>query len=82
MSVGKKERKNVLYRNKEEQRTRDKRMKKETGRWDHGGQVVSVLALYSDDRVRIPLKPTVFSVDFFCLKRTQINKKETGNGHF
>ena len=30
-------------------------------------------------RVRIPLKPTIFSVKL-CLKRTKINKKEAGEG--
>ena len=44
-----------------------------------GGQVVSVLALRRFC-VRIPLKPTVFSV-ILCLKRTKINKKkEAGIG--
>ena len=32
-------------------------------------------------RVRIPLKPTVFSV-ILCLKRTKINKKRPGLAHF
>ena len=32
-------------------------------------------------RVRIPLKPKVFSI-ILCLKRTKINKKRPGLAHF
>ena len=38
------------------------------------GLEISVLAFYSEIRVRIPLKSTVFPVKY-CLKRMKINKK-------
>ena len=46
-----------------------------------GGQVVCVLAFYSDDLVRIPLTPSVFSVKFL-FERMKINKKRPGYVHF
>ena len=46
-----------------------------------GGQVVSVLAFYSNDPSLNPAEVYNFSVN--CLsKRTKINKKETGVGQF
>ena len=39
-----------------------------------GGQVVSVLAFYSDDLSSDPLKPTVFSVTFMIEKRENKQK--------
>ena len=44
-----------------------------------GGQVVSVLALYSDDPSSNPAEVYSFSV-ILCLKRTKINKNEAGVG--
>ena len=46
-----------------------------------GGQVVSMLALYSDDLSSNPAEVLDFSVEL-CLKRTKINKKEAGVGPF
>ena len=46
-----------------------------------GGQVVSVLALYSDDPSSYPAEVYNFSVKLL-LKRTKINKKEAGVGPF
>ena len=45
------------------------------------GLEISVLAFYSEIRVRISLKSTVFPVKS-CLKRMKINKKEAGDGPF
>ena len=44
-----------------------------------GGQVVSVLAFYSDDTSSNPAEVYSFSV-ILCLKRTKINKNEAGVG--
>ena len=44
-----------------------------------GGQVVSVLAFYSDDLSSNPAEACSFS-GIFCLKRMNINKKEAGDG--
>ena len=44
-----------------------------------GGQVVSVLAFYSDDTSSNPAEVYSFSV-ILCLKRTKKNKKEAGFG--
>ena len=46
-----------------------------------GGQVVSVLAFYSDDPSSNPAEVYNFSVKLL-LKRTKINKKEAGVGPF
>ena len=46
-----------------------------------GGQVVSVLAFYSDDPSLNPAEVYNFSVKLL-LKRTKINKKEAGVGPF
>ena len=46
-----------------------------------GGQVVSVLAFYSDDLSSNPAEVYNFSVKLL-LKRTKINKKEAGVGPF
>ena len=46
-----------------------------------GGQVVSVLAFYSDDPSSNPAEVYNFSVKLL-LKRTKINKKEAGLAHF
>ena len=46
-----------------------------------GGQVVSVLAFYSDDPSSNPAEIYNFSVKLL-LKRTKINKKEAGVGPF
>ena len=46
-----------------------------------GGQVVSMLALYSEDLSSNPAEVLDFSVEL-CLKRTKINKKEAGVGPF
>ena len=46
------------------------------------GLEISVLAFYSEIRVRISLKSTVFPVKY-CLKRMKINKKRRpGMAHF
>ena len=45
------------------------------------GQVVSVLTSYSDDLSSNPDEVLNFSVEL-CLKRTEINKKESGVGQF
>ena len=46
-----------------------------------GGQVVSVLTLYSDDPSSNPAEVYIFSVKL-SLKRTKINKKRPGLVHF
>ena len=46
-----------------------------------GGQVVSVLAFYSDDLSSNPAEVCSFSVKLLW-KRTKINKKEDGVGPF
>ena len=46
-----------------------------------GGQVVSVLAFYSDDPSSNPAEVYNFSVKLL-LKRTKINKKRPGLAHF
>ena len=46
-----------------------------------GGQVVSVLAFYSDDPSSNPAEVYIFSVKLL-LKRMKINKKEAGVGPF
>ena len=46
-----------------------------------GGQVVSMLAFYSDDPSSNPAEVYNFSVKLL-LKRMKINKKEAGVGHF
>ena len=46
-----------------------------------GGQVVSVLAFYSDNPSSNPAEVYNFSVKLL-LKRTKINKKEAGVGPF
>ena len=46
-----------------------------------GGQVVSVLAFYSDDPSSHPTEALSFSI-ILCLKRTKINKKRPGLAHF
>ena len=46
-----------------------------------GGQVVSVLAFYSDNPSSNPAEVYNFSVKLF-LKRTKINKKRPGLAHF
>ena len=46
-----------------------------------GGQVVSVLALYSDDPSSNPAEVYIFSVKL-NLKRTKINKKRPELAHF
>ena len=43
------------------------------------GQVVSVLAFYPTIRVRIPLKPKVFSVQF-VFEKNESHQKEGGDG--
>ena len=46
-----------------------------------GGQVVTVLAFHSNDTSLNPAEVySFYSVN--CLKRTNINKKEAGNGPF
>ena len=46
-----------------------------------GGQVVSVLAFYSDDPSLNPAEVySFYSVN--CLKRTKINEKEAGDGQY
>ena len=46
-----------------------------------GGQMVSVLPLYSDEPSSNPADSTVFIL-LSCLKRMKINKKEAGDGPF
>ena len=46
-----------------------------------GGQVVRVLAVYSDDPSSKPADANSFSVKF-CLKRMKINQKDAGVGPF
>ena len=47
-----------------------------------GGQVVSVLAFYSDDPSSNPAEVYNFFSVKLLLKRTKINKKEAGLAHF
>ena len=47
-----------------------------------GGQVVRVLAFYSDNSSSNPAEAYSFFCEILCLKRTKINKNKAGIGPF